>query len=471
MLTKTLKSMRKRVNSIVLLIVCMVLGFNTKMFALEDVSKVVIDYDDWVDDISVTIRDQHYGPIVVSGQTKVFGASFVNQAGETKVCDFRYAAFKNGKIVQLYDGTGEVTLENKKMHDIKVPCYIDLPEGDYIFYPVVRFKGETKWNMLNWWGSIEKNGYWKLHVYENYAAPSSEYMCFPDDNGKGDSEYTVYHANQNEKFRVQMRLVNNKSVPMKGKIKLMWERDLAKFWRGMKYDANDVDTEWSLCATKLSHIGNSVADENGGIPISIEANGKLDIMFEDCHISEFFDYGDRWAPYMTAYFLSDGKEDIESNWLQIVDNTDSHFDADMNLKSDFKGWDDAINFLCFEIREGNVTGTEELVVSKVGMAFDKSSGMITLNNIPTSSFARVVDLNGRLVQTTSTAGSDSFSFVLKPGSGVNIISLITTTDGWSSHSRLSDRVSVRCLSYKYIFVTLYVKGGMSYYLLFLLLFF
>lgn len=412
--------MRKRVNSIVLLIVCMVLGFNTKMFALEDISKVVIDYENPVR-ISVTIRDQHYGPVVVSGQTKVFGASFVQRTGETKVCDFRYAAFKDGKIVQIYDGTGEVTLENGKMHDIKVPCYIDLPEGDYVFIPIVRFKDETNWNMVKDMATIEKNGYWKLHVYANYAAPSSEYMCFPDANGKGDSEYSVYHFYQNEKFRLQMKLVNKTSVPMKGRIKLMWERNLAKYWRGMKYDSGDIKTEWSVCASELAHIGDEQA-VNGGIFISIDANGKLDIMFEDCSIREYYDYGERWTPYLVAYFLPEGKEDIESNWLLVNDNTDFAFDSNHNLTL-INGWDHALNYFPFSTFEGNATGTEELVVSKVGMAFDKSSGMVTLNNVPASSFARVVDLNGRLVQTTSTAGGDSFSFVLKPGSGVNIISL------------------------------------------------
>lgn len=207
---------------------------NTKVLASEDISNTVIDYDNPVR-VSVTIRDQHYGPVVVSGQTKVFGASFVNLTGESKTCDFRYAAFKDGKIVQIYDGTGEVTLDNGKMYDIKVPCYVNLPEGDNVFIPIVKFKGESKWNMMNWWGSIEKNGYWKLHVYANHPAPSSEYMNFPDANGKGDSEYTVYHAYQNEKFRVQMTLVNNTRSVMNGKIKIMWERNWAKYWRGMRY--------------------------------------------------------------------------------------------------------------------------------------------------------------------------------------------------------------------------------------------
>lgn len=411
--------MNTRVKSIVLFIVCMVFSFNTKLFAWEDISKVVIDYENWVD-ISVTIRDQHYGPVVVSGQTKVFGASFTNGTGASKICDFRYAAFKEGKIVQIYDGTGEVMLENGAMHDIKVSCYINLPEGDYIFFPIVRFKGETNWNMMRHMSSIEKNGYWKLHVYENYPAPSSEYMNFPDANGKGDSEYSVYNYYKNEKFSVQMKLVNKSSSPMNGKIKIMWERNLAKFWRGMKYSAGDVTTEWSICASNLAHIGLTKA-ENGGIPITISANSKLDVMIEDCFLSDYFDIQQRWTPYMVAYFLPDGKEDIESNWLIVNDNADFCFDSNKVLVTE--GWDHALNYLPVMTFNEDVTGLETIEVDKIGLKFDKSSGLVSLSNVAESSFVRVVDINGRLVQTNSIEGSKSFSFNLKPGSGLNIVRL------------------------------------------------
>ena len=402
----------------IVLLVVIPFCFNAKVLASEDISKVVIDYDNPVR-ISVTIRDQHYGPVVVRGQTKVLGASFVQRTGETKTCDFRYAAFKGGKIVQLYEGVESVTLANGEMYDIKLPCYIDLPEGDYLFFPIVRFSGDTEWSLMGMVEEFEYDGYWKLHVYASHPAPSSEYMNFPDANGKGDSEYTVYHAYQNEKFRVQMKLVNNTRSVMNGKIKIMWERNLAKYWRGMKYDSDDISTEWKICATNLARIGTSKA-ENGGIPVSIAANGKLDVMIEDCFVSEYYDYGERWSPFLVAYFLPEGKEDIEENWLAVNDNSDFCFDENMNLLTD--RWDHALNFLAFVTFEGNATGTESLEISKVGLNYSKATGAVVLSNVPQSSFVRVVDLNGRLLQTES-ASDNSIRFTLKPGSGLNIVSL------------------------------------------------
>ena len=402
----------------IVLLVVIPFCFNAKVLASEDISKVVIDYDNPVR-ISVTIRDQHYGPVVVRGQTKVLGASFVQRTGETKTCDFRYAAFKGGKIVQLYEGVESVTLANGEMYDIKLPCYIDLPEGDYLFFPIVRFSGDTEWSLMGMVEEFEYDGYWKLHVYASYPAPSSEYMNFPDANGKGDSEYTVYHAYQNEKFRVQMKLVNNTRSVMNGKIKIMWERNLAKYWRGMKYDSDDISTEWKICATTLARIGISKA-ENGGIPVSIAANGKLDVMIEDCFVSEYYDDGKRWSPFLVAYFLPEGKEDIEENWLAVNDNSDFCFDENMNLLTD--RWDHGLNFLAFVTFEGNATGTESLEISKVGLNYSKATGAVVLSNVPQSSLVRVVDLNGRLLQTES-ASDNSIRFTLKPGSGLNIVSL------------------------------------------------
>ena len=71
----------------------------------------------------------------------------------------------------------------------------------------------------------------------------------------------------------------------------------------------------------------------------------------------------------------------------------------------------------------SVTGMETIEVDKIGLKFDKSSGLVSLSNVAESSFVRVVDINGRLVQTNSIEGSKSFSFNLKPGSGLNIVSL------------------------------------------------
>ena len=82
-----------------------------------------------------------------------------------------------------------------------------------------------------------------------------------------------------------------------------------------------------------------------------------------------------------------------------------------------------LNYLPVMTFNEDVTGLETIEVDKIGLKFDKSSGLVSLSNVAESSFVRVVDINGRLVQTNSIEGSKSFSFNLKPGSGLNIVSL------------------------------------------------
>lgn len=397
-------------------------SFSHKAFAIGELQDIDIDYDN-PPNFSVTIFYQQYGPIVISGQTKVFGASIINKTGSTKVCDFRFAAFQNSKLVQIYEGTEEITILNNGSYDIKLPCFIELPEGDYTFYPVVRFSGESKWYILGAWVDLFEEPYmsfWKLHVYDEYLAPSSEYMNLPGANGKGDSEYSVYHFYQNQKFSLQMKLVNNTPKELNGRLKIVWERNLSKFWRGMEYSVSDITTEWKHSASDFAYIGSSPA-VNGGIPISIGANSKLDILIKDCSLHDYYDYGMRWAPYLVAYFLPEGKEDIDSNWLLINDNSDFCFDTNMHLLTD--KWDHALNFLPFSTFKGNATGTENLKVPNVRLNFTKANGIISLSNVPESSFVRVVDLNGRLIQTEFSSSNNSFSFTLGAGSGLNVISL------------------------------------------------
>ena len=104
----------------------------------------------------------------------------------------------------------------------------------------------------------------------------------------------------------------------------------------------------------------------------------------------------------------------------VNDNTDFCFDENMNLLTD--RWDHALNYLAFVTFEGSATGTESLDISRVGLNYSKATGAVALSNVPQSSFVRVVDLNGRLLQTES-ASDNSIRFTLKAGSGLNIVSL------------------------------------------------
>ncbi|MDE6181266.1 MAG: hypothetical protein K2G02_09210, partial [Phocaeicola sp.] len=96
------------------------------------------------------------------------------------------------------------------------------------------------------------------------------------------------------------------------------------------------------------------------------------------------------------------------------------FDSDMNLLTD--QWDHALNFLAFNTFEGNATGTENLELSKVGLVFNKADGTVLLNNVPESSFVRVVDINNKLIEGSHIPPT-SLKFILPEIKGTYIVSL------------------------------------------------
>ena len=390
-----------------------------KAWSYEDLTNVVVELVD-IPDLSVTIRETHYGNIAVKGQTKVLGVTLYSNLASTKQCDITFAAFKNdGEVVQIYDGDKNVSLEANGSYELKVPCLINLPEGDYHFVPVIHFTGDSKWYICRRMTSVVKNGYWKLHVYEDYKAPSSDYMNLPDIEGKGDSEYSLYHFYQNEKFRVEMNLVNKRSEELRGKLKIVWERNMAKFWRGMSYEPDDITTEWQECASTLAYVGDTRA-VNGAIPISIPANESLHLTIKDCYLGSYHDYGNRWSPRLCAYFLPEGSADTESNWLLVNENADFAFD-DTVLKDNY-GWDHGLNQLAFEIFEGSLS-TERINIESIVFSYNRSVRMVTIEGLTDSGFIRVITMDGKLVETACSIVNGSSSFVLPSNGRIYIISI------------------------------------------------
>ena len=404
--------------------------YSLRVLAYEDLTNVVVEKEN-TPDISMGILDTRYGNIAVRKQAKVFGCRFDNDSGVSLSCDFRFAAFdETGSIKQIYDGDGYVTLNAGGSVSIKHPCLIDLPEGDYYFVPIVRIAGDSKWYLLTWWQIIVSNGYWKLHVYETYNAPASNYMNLPDASGKGDSEYSVYHSNIDEKFRVEANLINVNPFPLSGKVKVMWERNLRDYWRGHSYDDTDIKTEWSMCASNLSYCGESMAI-NGGIPITIPANSELHMLIEDCFLPSYFDYGDRWCPYLALYFLPEGKSDTEENWLQINENANFSYNSDGTLKTDYL-WDHALNVLAYEVIN-NQTQVETIDLEAIDFVYNKSTNIVSLSGIPDSAFVRAYSIEGRLLTSSCHVVNGVSSFSISNNNKIIIIVLFDS-DGTQKKS-------------------------------------
>lgn len=407
----------------IFLLVGLVLGVTMpNAWAAIDLTNADVELVD-IPDVSVTIRETHYGNIAVNGQTKVLGATLYNNLSVDKQCDITFAAFKDdGAVAQIFDGDEDVVLASNGSYELKVPCLINLSAGDYHFVPVIRFSGDEKWYICRRFSSVIKNGYWKLHVFSDYMAPSSDYMNLPDVEGKGDSEYSLYHFHQNEKFRVEMNLINKRSEELRGKIKIVWERNLAKVWRGMTYEPGDITTEWQECASMLAYYDNTKAVD-GSLNISIPAHGSMHLIIKDCFLSNFYDYGNRWSPRLCAYFLPDGSADVESNWLLVNENADFAFN-DSHLNDNY-GWDHGLNQLAFKVFEGSVS-TDRIKLDTLVFSYNRSTKEVSIRGLLDTCFVRVFTIDGQLVEAACSIVDGVSAFTLPSVGKVFIVCLFDT---------------------------------------------
>lgn len=307
--------------------------------------------------------------------------------------------------------------------NIRIPCIVDLPEGDYYFVPIVRIEGDTKWYCMKRWATIVKNGYWKLHVYENYPAPSCSYICqqtWIDDNlGQPDSRVLSYQYHKNEFFKVKLVLHNTENSSLSGRVKLCYERDIDKYWRGNKYSADDIADHWNDCLTKRANIDGVLADQTGGIYLSFNPNEVKTVVIEDCVVEQYRNTGGFWSGVLCAYFLPDGKEDTSENWLLVNENVDSFFDNNGSYTGENIIY--TVNTQWFATIEGSVD-VEDVVLFNVMMDYNRSSASVSLKNLPKMGVVYVNTFHGETV-ACRRIDDNSMSFDLTT-KGIYVVSIL-----------------------------------------------
>lgn len=398
-------------------------GFSVpRAWSYEDLSNVVIEMND-IPDIAMTIASTEYGPIVVRGEGKFFASTFVNNTGDDLQCDFRFAAFtEDGQVVQIYSGIGYTNFQQDEDLYLRMPCLIDLPEGDYYFMPLVRIEGDSKWYSLKRWATIVKNGYWKLHVYENYQAPSCSHMyqqtAIENGNETPDCNYLVYTYKLGEAFKLKYELHNNTSNVLKGHIKVVYERNLSKFWRGMKYSSGDVTDEWADCITQKADINGLLADETSGIKISFEPGEKKEIIINNCFGTTYRDDGNRWSPIIAAYFLPDGCENKPENWLMIKEDCFDFLDGESIVLDKSANFTFNTQFFMFSAES---VANGDINLNALSLKYSKSDGVVIIENAPLTSNICVYSLDG-IVVDVFRVNSESISFQIEKG--LYIVSII-----------------------------------------------
>lgn len=390
-------------------------------FAKEDVSSIIIDYDNPVN-ITVAIRSTFVGNVAVKGQTKLLGAYVYNNTGANVNMDIRWAAFQGGRVREIYDGYGYKNLNAGEAMNIKVPCLIGVPSGVYSFFPIVRFEGDPKWYMCGYWVELLEEDYmkdWKLTVLDSYDSPSCSYMANLDWGGsEPDACDIVYEYKLYEPFRVQANLINNTTHILKGKIKLVQQRNISLFWRGGSYLDTDIKDEWIDCITTRANMNGLQADSKGCFNITLQPGETKNLVFYNCMGTTYHDDGRRWAPRLAVYYLSEGLQDIPANWKFVNESMWDCFDSNKNLISFYDGGVNTQS-LTFLPMSANI---ENVNLSEVVLRYSHSSKTISLTNIPIHSTVYATTLEGKNIACFRSNDTD-ISFTIE-AVGIAIVSVV-----------------------------------------------
>ena len=382
---------------------CSVMGF-----AKEDVSSIVIDFDNPVG-ISVAIRSTFVGNVAVKGQTKLLGAYVYNNTGSDVNMDIRWAAFQGGRVREIYDGYGYKELAANSATNIKVPCLIDVPAGEYSFYPIVRFSGDSKWYLCSYAAFELDEEYtkaWKLTVLDSYNAPSCSYTANLDWGGsEPDACDIVYQYKLNEPFRVQTDLINNTDHVLNGKVKLVYQRSLEMYWRGDSYLDTDIKDEWMDCITYKAIINGLHADANGCFHISLQPGETQSLVYENCMGTIYREDGGRWAPRMATYYLADGLEDIPENWKFVNESMWYCFDTDHNLVSFYDG---GVNTQSIEFFPES-SSSESISSTNIKLKYINGQAIVT--GLQSGQEVSIISISGKLI-TSKISESDNVSISL-----------------------------------------------------------
>lgn len=385
----------KRISLLVCYVLISCLSF-AQTIKNEPIDNISIDYNNPAL-LSPRLQVTSFGNVAVRNQTKVISLLVYNDTGSDVECDMRIGAFKNGKLVELYQGYGNKKIEAGRSAEPFFPCYITLPAGRYSFHPVVKFKGENTWRLMYSYGFELDEAYkehWKLDVLDSYDAPSSSSMIqldAPGDQYIISSMYTVFGYKVNESFRTQMTLHNTQPKTLSGRIKLVNKRDLKMFWRGSKYASGDCSDEWTDCITYFANLDGEQADIDGTFHVQFNPGEERTCVFANCQFPNYHDYGNRYCSYIVAMFLPDGKADIPENWLLVNENADFCYDSTGKLIEEVEL---ALNAQACDF--DHALSITPLELNKTVLKLNKLQSKITLSGITLYSNLKVIN-NGQSI--------------------------------------------------------------------------
>lgn len=380
---------------------------------------------------------RYYGPTIVRGIPKFFGVLFNYDEPDDRYAELRFALYNmNKEIVELYSPMRVSVLSNG-VNGYVIPCMVNAPAGDYYVVPLFRWEGETDWTAVHYSifhpdndifdGCYQK--LWQFKVIEE-KLPVVKTFQLVLNNGQSN-----IYINQAQKFGVSTKLRNPYTTTLKGRIKILHERNIKKFFPGMLYSDSDPAEEFCEVMTSFATLNGVKADKDGAFEIQLSANETKTLEFKN--VVTYNEHGvyDQFIGNLYCAFLPEGKTDIEENWIMLQEDCSILFNnGELVYTEECNDYWSKVTLNEAETRNykpisivPNPSAVPSIDIQTVEVSYDRNSGVLHLENVPEPCIVRIVSISGTVLDQQVYGSTDGVSIPLGSyAKGMYVISLMNS---------------------------------------------
>ena len=256
------------------------------------------------------------GDVMVSGHGFVYeGQINTPEINGTNV-QIRIGLYQN-RILKQLSSIKNMKVARNKFNSFVLPFMVKVPGGDYDLRTLIKFPEEDTWKVI----MSEDHGinvtYQRFTVYDRPRAPFCKYFAadweLPGD--VGNDAGSMPEVIPGELFTMTAKFNNPSGYKLKGKIKVVFERNYKCFLRDENSSVIPEDKDMRI-------------DISEPIPLEMEPCTKA--QFEiPCMFKEYINVGDTWTPSCYLYFQSEGS----TGWELIPPDTSSYFEENSHMST------------------------------------------------------------------------------------------------------------------------------------------
>lgn len=268
------------------------------------------------------------GDVMVSGHGFVYeGQINTPEINETNV-QIRIGLYQN-RILKQLSSIKDMKVARHKFNSFVLPFMVKVPGGDYDLRVLIKFPEEDTWKVIMSEDMGINVTYQRFTVYDRAKAPFCKYFaCDWELPGDVTNNLLSVYLLTGEVFHMTARLSNPTGNVMRGKIKVVYERNYKRFLRKENHSIESESQDMCIDASAPMDVVLAPREMK-----SILIPG----MFE-----EFVEVGNTWTPNLYLYFKMEG----DNQWDLVPPDASGYFTEDFHWSTTSLGINNRAIQLC-----------------------------------------------------------------------------------------------------------------------------